>query len=207
MDESNHPQPVLDARRLCLRPIAAADATALHALYSDPEAMRFMDCAPSRDLADTAKRLEVFLYLLPSWHATWVLVERTSDTVIGLVNYHHRENWNQRLEIGFALARAYWGQRYMREAVAALIDHCFGSLDMHRIEATVNPGNASALRLLEGLGFRAEGGPMRQRQRVGAEFRDLSMFALLREEWRERLAPLPALARPTTQVPYETVAG
>jgi ribosomal-protein-alanine N-acetyltransferase len=207
MNEDNLPQPVLNSRRLCLRPLAAQDAVSLHALYSDSEAMRFMDCAPSQHVADTAKRLEILLYVLPIWHATWVLVERSSDAVIGLVNYHHREIWNQRLEIGFAMRRASWRQGFMREAVATLIDYCLGSLAMHRIESTVNLGNVSAVRLLEGLGFRREGGPMRERQRVGSEFRDLSMFGLLREEWHGSIGSAPTPARLTAPVEHEPVAG
>ena len=135
------------------------------------------------------------------------MVERTSNAVIGLVNYHHREIWNQRLEIGFASARAYWRQGFTREAVATLIEHCFGSLDIQRIESTVNPGNAAAIRLLEGLGFRCEGGPMRQRQRVGAEFRDLSMFGLLRAEWRRRSSSVPILVRSAASVAQKSMAG
>jgi ribosomal-protein-alanine N-acetyltransferase len=204
--EERSAQPVLNCRRLYLRPIVAEDAAWLHALYSDREAMRFMDCVPLQHVADTAKRVEILLYVLPLWHATWVVVERTSDAVIGLVNYHHRENWNQHLEIGFALVRAYWRQGFMREAVAALIDHCFGCLDMNRVESTVNPGNVAAIRLLEGLGFRLEGGPMRGRQRVGSEFRDLSMFGLLREEWQKSTRSAPTLARLAAPVPQESMA-
>jgi RimJ/RimL family protein N-acetyltransferase len=94
----------------------------------------------------------------------------------------------------------------MREAVAALIDHCFGCLDMNRVESTVNPGNVAAIRLLEGLGFRLEGGPMRGRQRVGSEFRDLSMFGLLREEWQKSTRSAPTLARLAAPVPQESMA-
>lgn len=183
MAEAQRAQPELISRRLRLRPIAAEDSAPLHTLFSDPETMRFMDFPPSQTPADTAKRMEAYLFVLPDWHATWVMVERAKDAMIGFVNYHHRENVNRRLEIGFVLARAYWRQGLMREAVAALLDHCFGGLDMHRVEATVNPGNASATCLLEALGFRLEGGPMRGRQRVGGEFRDQLMFGLLREEW------------------------
>jgi len=178
------PQPVLASPRLLLAPIEPAHCTDLHALFSDPEAMRFMDGPPSRSLEETAKRAETYLFPLPIWHATWVLRERSGGPVIGLVNYHHRENWNNRLEIGFALRRSSWGKGFMREAIAALLDHCFGALDIHRVEATVNPDNQAAIRLLEALKFRFEGGPMRARQRVGGEFRDLSMYGLLRPEWR-----------------------
>jgi hypothetical protein len=46
---------------------------------------------------------------------------------------------------------------------------------------------------------------MRQRQRVGGAFRDLSMFGLLRTEWRRSIGSVQTrLAAP---VEHETVAG
>lgn len=176
--------PVIETARLRLRPLVAEDIRYLHPVFSDPEAMRFMDFPPARDLADSARYIECYLIVLPDWHATWALECRATGAVIGLANYHHRENANRRLEIGFLLARPHWQRGFMREALRAVLDDCFDRLGMERIEATMSPGNHAAIRLVEVLGFQREGGPMRRRQRVGTEFRDLLMYGLLRNEWQ-----------------------
>jgi ribosomal-protein-alanine N-acetyltransferase len=168
---------------LRLRPIAEADVHFLHAAFSDPETMRFMDFPPTRTIAESARYLAPHLFVLPDWHATWALECPANGAVIGFVNYHHRENWNQRLEIGFCLARPFWGLGLMREAVDALLSYCFTDLGVERVEATTNPQNAAAIAPIEGLGFLRESGVMRRRQKVGAEFRDLVMYALLRGDW------------------------
>jgi RimJ/RimL family protein N-acetyltransferase len=67
---------------------------------------------------------------------------------VGFVNYHHREDWNRRLELGFMLGRPFWGRGLMAEALAALIHHSLGGLGMIRIEATVQPDNLRATALL-----------------------------------------------------------
>jgi ribosomal-protein-alanine N-acetyltransferase len=177
-------QPPLATPRLDLRPIVLADAQLLHSAFADPETMQFMDHPVSRTVADTSSRIFPFLVPLLSWHATWIAIERATGAAIGFVNYHHRENWNRRLEIGFMVGRPFWGRGLAAEALTALIEHCFGPLEMMRIEATVQPENARAIALLERLGFRFEGGPLRRRLRIGDETRDLLIYGLLREEWR-----------------------
>lgn len=177
--------PTIETTRLRLRPLDAADAQDLHLVFGDPETMRFMDFPPTRTLAESARYLAPHLFVLPDWHATWALEYSATGAVIGFVNYHHRENWNQRLEIGFCLSRDFWGRGLMREAATALLSHCFVDLGMERIEATTNPQNAAAIKLLEKLGFLRESGVLRRRQRVGTEFRDLVMYGLLRSEWQK----------------------
>jgi ribosomal-protein-alanine N-acetyltransferase len=176
-------EPILSTPRLHLRPLRAEDVSHLHESFSDPETMRFMDRPLSYSLADTKRQMAVLTLRLPEWVATWSLVCRETGKVIGFVNYHHREIWNRRLEIGFMLSRPSWGRGLMSEALRAVLDYCFATLDTNRIEVTVNPDNRAAIAMIERLGFSAEGGPLRERQLVGTTYRDLMMYALLRREW------------------------
>lgn len=183
---ANPAQPVhpsLATPRLELRPLIADDVRYLHEAFADPETMRFMDFPVARNLADSTRYLSTYLFVMPDWHATWALVYRATGVVVGFANYHHRENWNQRLEIGFLLHPRFRGMGLMSEALDALLTFCFAELAMERVEVTTQPENTAAIRLIERLGFRCEGGPLRRRQRVGSEFRDLSIYALLRDEW------------------------
>ena len=49
------------------------------------------------------------------------------------------------------------GRGVMPTALALAVDHCFGSVGLHRIEANVRPENAASRRVVEKLGFRQEG--------------------------------------------------
>ena len=175
--------PVLETKRLRLRPMLSADAASLHAVFGDTETMRYMDHPTSREIGDTISKVQFLTIALPEWHHAWAVLQKESETPIGMVNYHHRESWNRRLEVGFILARPYWRQGLMSEAVAALLDYCFDDLAMHRVEATIDPQNDVSIRFVQRMGFRCEGGPLRDRVFVAGEYRDLMMYALLREEW------------------------
>jgi [ribosomal protein S5]-alanine N-acetyltransferase len=177
--------PLIDAARLQLRPLTVTDAGSLHQAYGDAETMRFWDFPASVDVAQTAKRIEQSLSVSPERHAAWgVVLKQDPPALVGMVNYHRREPWNRRLEVGYILARPYWRQGLMREAMVPFIDYCIEKLDTHRIEATIEPDNIASLCLAERLGFKRESALMRDRLLVAGEFRSLFMYALLAPEWR-----------------------
>jgi len=73
---------------------------------------------------------------------------------------------------------------YMREAVTAIINFAFETMDLQRIEADVDPRNDRSLRLLEKIGCQREG-YLRERWRVSGEIQDSLILGLLRREWTE----------------------
>jgi ribosomal-protein-alanine N-acetyltransferase len=176
-------RPVFITKRLRLRPLVTGDAKRLHTAYGDPAAMRFWDAAPSRDLAETRSRIPANT----PRHAAWAILSRDDKRFLGMINYHHREAWNRRLEVGYILAQPYWGKGLMREALVPFLDYCFGTLASHRVEATIDPANAASRALVEKLGFRREG-LMRDRFCIEGKFRSVFMYALLAGEWQARPA-------------------
>lgn len=170
--------------RLVLRPVVAGDAEALHdCCYGDPEVMRYWDLPPSRDARQTTARISQSLSIDPAWHAVWVVLLKGNERPIGMMNYNHREPVAKRLEVGYALARSYWRQGYMAEAVRGFLQYCFDELVTHRVEALVDHRNQESIRFTEQLGFRNEG-LLRDRICVAGEYRSLLMFALLEDEWQ-----------------------
>ena len=182
----NHlPSAVLETPRLRLRALLESDAEALHQAYGDAETMRFWDAPASRDVAEKPPPVSVARAAsvrTSSWHAAFAVTLREDDRVVGMVNYHDRRPWTRRLAVGWILARPWWRQGLMREAVPALLRHCFNSLDAHRIEARIEPNNIASIRLAERIGFLREG-LMREWMFVGGEPRSLCLYALLRTDW------------------------
>ena len=61
-------------------------------------------------------------------YLAWAVADKRGDRCIGMVNYHHREARNQKLEIGYIVMPARQGRGLMTEAVAALVEYCLESL-------------------------------------------------------------------------------
>lgn len=175
--------PALSTERLLLQPLQESHAEGLHPAFADPEVMHYWDLPVSRSLDETRRRVRFSMSFSPDWHRAWVVSSRGGATVMGLVNYHHRESWNARLEIGYLLGRAHQGRGYMGEAVARLLAHCFDDLGTHRIEVTIEPTNRPSIRVAERLGFQRESGLLRDRLMIGGEPRSVVMYALLKPDW------------------------
>ena len=78
-----------------------------------------------------------------------------------------------------------WGQGLMHEALTALLDHGFGTWNLNRVEADIDPRNRASARTLERLGFCREG-LLRERWIVGGEVCDSALYGLLQRDWLAR---------------------
>lgn len=73
------------------------------------------------------------------------------------------------------------GRGVMPTALGLVVDHCFGPVGLHRVEANVRPENAASLQVVRKLGFREEG-LHRRLLFIDGDWRDHLCFSLLREE-------------------------
>lgn len=174
------PFPQLETKRLRLRQFEARDANGLHECFGDPEAMRYWNMPASNSLAETEKILTwLGKTTSPYEQLGWAIADKREDRCIGMVNYHHREARNRRLEIGYCLVPRHQGNGLATEAVKAVVEYCQNSLDVHRIEAMIHVDNAASMRLVERLGFRCEGGPLRDYWCVDDVYASVMVYALV----------------------------
>ena len=97
--------------------------------------------------------------------------------------------------IGYWIDESFAGRGIIPTALAMAVDHCFRSVGLHRLEASIRPENAASRRVVEKLGFREEGIRIRQLH-INGQWRDHICYAVTAEEvpmgmlprWRSMLA-------------------
>ena len=172
------PHPILSTQRLRLRQFRAEDADAMHQCFADPEAMRFWDHRVHVRRVETERAVRRFIDCTPSYYRFWAVADATTDRCLGLVNYHDGHIRSKRVAIGYIIDPAHQRKGIATEAISAMLDFCFGELGLHRLQAFIHPDNTASRRLVEKLGFRCEG-RLRDNLRVGAGWRDDTLYALL----------------------------
>lgn len=181
MDWSNLPK--INTPRLSLRWITADDLDDFFAIYSNPEVMRYWSTPPLPDKNAASKIIsEIRNGFERHELLKWGIARRSDDRLIGSVTLFHLDFDHRRAEIGYALGRDSWGKGFMGETLTAVLNYAFEVLELHRIEADVDPRNAGSVRTLERLGFQREG-YLRERWQVSGEIQDAYFYGLLRPDW------------------------
>lgn len=177
------PVPVLRGERVRLRLWRMDDVDALFALYSDPRFMRYWSFEAFNDRAQAESYLARNLRdLKTSEFYPWALT-LDDDVPIGNCTLFRVDRQHRRCELGYGLAPSLQGQGLALEATKLAIDYAFNELDLHRIEADIDPRNAGSCRLVERLGFQREG-LLRERWRVNGEITDTAFYGLLSSDQR-----------------------
>jgi len=99
--------------------------------------------------------------------------------IIGLsgINYH-----NKNANVGFWLAREYWGKGFSREALNLILGFGFKQLKLKRIQARVLSGNKPSQKLLEKAGFKLEG-RLRKKTFFNNQWFDDIIYGILEGEY------------------------
>lgn len=88
--------------------------------------------------------------------------------------------------LGYEVFFPYAGRGFMRIGLGLLIKEAFGPLNLHRLEANIQPGNEVSIRLVSGAGFVKEGFSRNYLNIGGEGWKDHERWALLNENWQER---------------------
>lgn len=179
----------LRTARLVLRAVTHADDLAFLRIFSNPATMKYWSREPLETLEEAQKMVQEEI----DWGTSgkcinWGITLAGSDELIGKINLFGYEARNRRAEIGFALDPAHWGRGLASEAMEAVLDCAFGVLDLHRVEADVDPGNRASLALLVRFGFRREG-LATERHFVHGAWHDSVILGLLTRDYRGRVNP------------------
>jgi len=179
------PTPTLRSARLLLRPFTSADTDAIYAIFSSPRVMRYWDSPPWKERAQAELFIENSQRMEQEASGARLAIER-AGVLIGQCGLFRRNPIFRSAGIGYCLDDAAWGRGFATEAVGAMLQWAFDTLDLNRVQAELDTRNPASARVLEKLGFVREG-TMREDCIVDGEVSDSWVYGLLR---RERKPPL-----------------
>lgn len=176
--------PRLETDHLFLRELKPGDAEAIFRYFSDPQVTRYLSAGPYKRLEQASDMIDFLRAMFPNREGfRWgITLKEGDDRVIGTCGYHAWLRPHFRAEIGYELAREYWGQGIMQEAIRSLLTFGFNEMKLNRVEAHVLPENLASARFLEKLGFQREG-LLREYEFVHDKFQDILVFSLLENDY------------------------
>lgn len=172
--------------RVRLRALAADDANDVFLYASDPLVARYAGWRPHRTPFDSI--LYVQRCMSDQWGPITFGIERLQDKrIIGVVDIRVVSRLWAAGEIGYTIARHYWGQGYNLEAGDLLLDYGFETMGLRRIQAVCDTRNRRSYRTMEKLGMVRERVILGQIADSGRQ-PDRFVYSMLRREWLSRRA-------------------
>ncbi|MFC8491242.1 GNAT family N-acetyltransferase [Streptomyces sp. NPDC057235] len=143
--------------RVGLRPFSAADAEEFTARARESRELHrpwlFPPCTPEAYAAYAG------VLLGESTRAGFLVCERAEGgRIAGFVNINNIVRGAFRSgALGYGAFAHAAGRGLLTEALGLVVAHAFGPLELHRLEANIQPGNAASRALVRRAGFRLEG--------------------------------------------------
>ena len=166
----------LETRHLTLRPFTAGDHEPYAEMCADTEVMRYLGGRP----LTRGESWRQMATMLGHWqllgYGMWALVERQTGAFVGRVGFIDPPGWLG-FELGWALARPFWGRGLAFEAAQAALDHAFQKLGRDHVISLIHPDNMRSRRLAERLGERLE-------RTVDFFGDEVGVYGIDRAEWK-----------------------
>jgi len=146
--------PKIETARLLLRQITTEDIDEWgQRIFADPDVLRYL---PKRDMTPQARAEWSFGIDQGAWqqygYGGWLITDKADGQLLGDCFLEPPQELSE-VELGYRIAKAYWGKGITTEAARAAVQFGFEHAKLERIVAVVVPENIASWRVLEHIGF------------------------------------------------------
>jgi ribosomal-protein-alanine N-acetyltransferase len=143
----------IETPRTRLRPFERTDAATAFAWFNDPDVMQFIPGGIDKTLGDTQHRINGYCkHQAKHGFSKRLILHRETGEAIGDSGLYLMPD-GQRIELGFRLARPYWGQGYALEVGRAWLEWFDANMPGTPLFADVFPTHHRSQKVLKELGF------------------------------------------------------
>ena len=174
---------ILVTTRMILRPLKFEDLDAFHAYCKKPNIGPSAGWKPH----DTPEESFRILKLMMTESDTWAMTLKSSDHIIGTISLHSGNLENalaNKKEVGYALDDTYWGLGLAAEAVAAVQDYAFNTLELDAVLCGHYVENSRSKRVIEKTGFTYT--HIEERKNYQNIMVPIMMYELKKETYKEK---------------------
>lgn len=174
----------IETDRLILRRYKIEDADAMYKNWaSDSEVTKFLTWQPHPSVDVSRSIIEDWLkkYSDEKYYHWAIVLKANGNEPIGGISVVHMNEDISMVHIGYCLGRAWWRRGIMSEALKAVMDFMFDTVEVNRVEARHDPRNPNSGKVMQKCGMKYEG-TLRSADRNNQGICDACYYALLRSE-------------------------
>jgi ribosomal-protein-alanine N-acetyltransferase len=179
-----HPFKNLETERLVLRRVVASDANEILALRGNPDAMKFI---PKPLVTNHEQAMEHFNMIDAKIEnnegINWAITLKGNPKLIGIIGHYRIQPEHYRSEIGYMILPEYNGRGITTEAIKVILLYGFDDMQLHSVEAFIDPKNLGSARVLEKSGFVKEA-HLVENECYNGVFKDTAIYSLLARNFK-----------------------
>jgi len=147
-------EPVLETKRLILRPMQAADIGDLLLIFTDPKVMAAFD-SPPFDREQMSRWLQRNLdHQEEHGYGLFSVILKTTGALIGDCGLEIMEvDGTRAAELGYDFRSNYWNQGFATEAASAVRDYAFDVLKLPQLISLIRVRNTASQHVSEKIGM------------------------------------------------------
>lgn len=150
--------PVLETKRLRLRPLKLTDDVAILSLRSHPIVLKYVEMKPYQDLERAQKFIKAVNKDIELEEAYfWGVTLKETDYVVGTFCIWNFEEGMVKAEIGYELHPDFHHQGIMREAMAEILQFIKAHRSLSIVDAITHVDNGPSKRILDDFDFKLLG--------------------------------------------------
>jgi RimJ/RimL family protein N-acetyltransferase len=144
----------IETARVLLRPLSSDDLDEFALLGSDPDVMRYIGPGKTQARDQAAARLCAIIDdRRKHGFGLWAAIDKADGAWMGFCGLQFLDSSSE-VEVGYRLARRFWGMGLATEAASACLRYGFEELGLDRIVGVVQLENLASQRVLEKIGLR-----------------------------------------------------
>lgn len=150
------PPELVKTSRLILRPPTLDDADDIFNKYAqDPKVTRYLPWPVNESINNTREFLTRCVQCWEEGNSfPWAITLKSDNNLLGMIEMRIS---GFMAELGFVIAKQYWNQGYMTEAVDALTRWALAQENIYRVWAACDLDNIGSTKVLEKAGMQREG--------------------------------------------------
>lgn len=149
---------VFETERTTVREITVEDLPELYELYDDESIRKYVE--PLYDYNKEKEFTENYIMNMYAFYGfgLWIVRDKKNGRIIGRTGLEIRSiDGEERLELGYIIAKEYRRQGYAFEVCRAVLEYAFDRLEAKEVFIIVQSANLPSIRLAEKLGAKCAG--------------------------------------------------
>ncbi len=149
---------ILETERLILQTWTLEDAPRLFEICGDAEVMKYLGTGEPYELIEQANEFLRWAkdYQKENGFCRWAVFLKENQEIIGSCGFA-RPHGTEEIELGYLLAKNFWGKGLATEAASACLRYGFERLKFSKIIAMTDLENVASQKVLEKIGFAKRG--------------------------------------------------